>query len=79
MDYLDDANAADGAASRVSIPGSEPPAADLELDSELNAEQAADEQDIDPFLRELLPEDRNARRRVVTALLRAVLAERKIT
>jgi hypothetical protein len=53
---------------------------DLELEDE-SADSSAQEgaQGVDPLLKELLPEDRNARRRVVTALLRAVLAERKIT
>jgi len=33
----------------------------------------------DPLLRSLVPTDRNARKRVVVALLRAVLAERTVT
>lgn len=77
MDYLDD-QAPEPKAS-TGTPEA-PPAgeADLELDAEL-ATDAPASPDVDPFLLELLPEDRNARRRVVTALLRAVLAERKIT
>lgn len=77
MDYLDD-EAPKPAASTGTPQVPETKAADLELDTEIAAE-AAPSPDIDPFLVELLPEDRNARRRVVTALLRAVLAERKIT
>lgn len=77
MDYLDD-EAPKPTASTGTPQVPETQAADLELDTEIAAE-AAPPPDIDPFLVELLPEDRNARRRVVTALLRAVLAERKIT
>lgn len=76
MDYLDDEDPKPAASTGTpQVP--ETQAADLELDTEIAAEAAPP--DIDPFLVELLPEDRNARRRVVTALLRAVLAERKIT
>lgn len=68
MDYL---------AEDPKSPSSPPDAAtDLELE---DAAESSTEETVDPLLQELLPEDRNARRRVVTALLRAVLAERKIT
>lgn len=76
MDYLDE-NAPAPAASAV--PAKESSAPDLELDADSSAPAVAPVVVVDPFLQELLPEDRNARRRVVTALLRAVLAERKIT
>lgn len=55
-----------------------PPDAPTDLELEDVADSPSEEA-VDPLLKELLPEDRNARRRVVTALLRAVLAERKIT
>lgn len=35
--------------------------------------------EVDPLLAELLSDDRNLRRRVVSALLRATLADRRIT
>lgn len=83
MDYLDED------AQKTTASTGTPPSADavtgtdLELDLETDAELAPADKpeaiDNDPLLQELLPEDRNARRRVVTALLRAVLAERKIT
>lgn len=68
MDYL--------AEDPKSPPPSPAAATDLELE---NAAESSTGEIVDPLLKELLPEDRNARRRVVTALLRAVLAERKIT
>jgi len=85
VDYIDDD--AKPAAPKPRPDG----AADLELDSELDSERgpgsdarrgadgAVPSDDVDPLLAELLPEDRQSRRRVVTALLRAVLAERKVT
>ena len=78
MDYLDE-NAPAPAASSAPVREGETP--DLELDTDVGVPTAVEDaaSNVDPFLRELLPEDRNARRRVVTALLRAVLAERKIT
>lgn len=77
VDYIDDEDP-QPAASTGTPPGPQAAEADLELNTETNAD-AATSSDVDPFLLELLPEDRNARRRVVTALLRAVLTERKIT
>ena len=74
MDYLDE----DASKPTASTVTPELEAADLDLDTELTAVSMV-AADIDPFLLELMPEDRNARRRVVTALLRAVLSERKIT
>jgi hypothetical protein len=74
VDYLDE----DASKPTASTVTPEPEAADLDLDTELAAVSMV-AADIDPFLLELMPEDRNARRRVVTALLRAVLSERKIT
>lgn len=75
MDYIEDD------AQPAPLSGSVRPEeqADLELDSELDSELDASAAAVDPFLRDLLPEDRQERRRVVTALLRAVLAERKVT
>lgn len=79
MDYLDE-DAQKPTPSTGTPPSPDAPTeTDLELDSELAAADLPPAGDNDPFLQELLPEDRNARRRVVTALLRAVLAERKIT
>lgn len=78
MDYLDEeAPETKASTGTPQAPQAADTDADLELDADLIADAAAP--DVDPFLLELLPEDRNARRRVVTALLRAVLAERKIT
>jgi hypothetical protein len=93
VDYLDE-DAQKPTASTETPPSPDAPT-DLELATESATESATDSAtgsattsaaaDLpaagsnDPFLQELLPEDRNARRRVVTALLRAVLAERKIT
>ena len=81
MDYLDE-DAQKPTASTGTSPSPDAPT-DLELATESATGSAAADVSAgsgnDPFLQELLPEDRNARRRVVTALLRAVLAERKIT
>lgn len=72
MDYLNE----DASKPTASTGTPESEAADLDTELAAVSMVAAD---IDPFLLELMPEDRNARRRVVTALLRAVLTERKVT
>ena len=79
MDYLDEDAPKPTAFTGTSPAADDPAAADLELDTELAVPEGTAPVDVDPFLQELLPEDRNSRRRVVTALLRAVLAERKVT
>jgi hypothetical protein len=83
VDYLDEDAQKPMAPTGAPHPSSARNETGPELGVESGVEFAADDfsaaAGADPFLRGLLPEDRNARRRVVTALLRAVLAERKIT
>mgnify|MGYP006278912111 CR=1 FL=1 len=45
----------------------------------VNPTTSAEPAPVDPLLAELLSDDRNLRRRVVGALLRAVLADRRVT
>lgn len=49
------------------------------VDAALTQASSAEQVDAVSFLSSLLPPDPNTRRRVVTALLRSVLADRKIT
>lgn len=76
MDYLEEDAPAPAASTGPVRDGDSP---DLELETVEQDPVGTAGVVVDPFLLDLLPEDRNARRRVVTALLRAVLAERKIT
>lgn len=78
MDYLDEDPQNPAVQGGVEDRESLSPDLELDVDEDVDAD-AAPRADVDPFLLELLPEDVNTRRRVVTALLRAVLAERKIT
>ncbi len=80
MDYVDESAELDPAPehSRVVVDDKTP--AEGAIVNAIRPEASDNEQvDAASFLSSLLPPDPNTRRRVVTALLRAVLADRKIT
>jgi hypothetical protein len=85
VDYLVDENE-ERAKTEESLPGtSNEQAAAMAQPSEAATgagapvAEGASARVVDEFLVSLLPQDANTRRRVVTALLRAVLADRKVS
>ena len=65
MDYIEDAAPGE--------PAEKPPT------QSIPEQQPVAETQVDPVLAALLTDDRNLRRRIVGALLRAVLADRRVT